>query len=126
MADQREREIDDALGEPAGVHDLSGENEKRHGKQREAVRAVDQVLREDLRIELVEVDHQGDAAGEQREGDRNAERHRPEQRAQEDGDGHSSSFTMTSSSSRARPVIARQLSRTSSTAADTANTTPEA
>ena len=76
------------LRQSAGVHDLAGEDEERHGHQRKAVGAVDQVLRDDLRVHHVEVVHQRHAADQQRERDRHAERHRAEQRDEEDGDGH--------------------------------------
>jgi hypothetical protein len=88
VAHQRQRHVDDALRQAAGVHDLAGEHEERHRHEREAVGAVDEVLRDDLRIHHVEVIHQGDAADEQRERDRHADRHGTQQREQEDGNGH--------------------------------------
>ena len=42
VADQRQREVDDALRQAADVHDLAGQHEERHRQQREAVGAVDQ------------------------------------------------------------------------------------
>ena len=68
----------------ADVHDLAGQHEEGHGQQREAVGAVDHVLRQDLRVEHVQVPHQRDAADEQRVGDGHAQRHGAEQRAEED------------------------------------------
>ena len=62
VADERQRDVDDALRQAADVHDLAGQHEERHRHQREAVGAVDHVLREDLRVEDVEVPHQRDAA----------------------------------------------------------------
>jgi hypothetical protein len=55
VADHRERHVDDAPRQAAGVHDLAGQHEEGHGQQREAVGAVDQVLRQDLRVEHVQV-----------------------------------------------------------------------
>ena len=55
-----------------------------------AVGAVDDVLRDDLRIEDIELNHQRDAADDQREGDRHAERHGAQQRQREDRDRHAS------------------------------------
>ena len=55
------------------VHHLAGQHEEGHGQQREAVGAVDQVLRQDLGIEHVQLPHQRDAAQQQREGDRNTD-----------------------------------------------------
>jgi hypothetical protein len=92
VADQGHGELHDAARQAAGVHDLAGQHEEGHGQQREAVGAFDGVLREDLRVEHVHVPHQRGAAGEQREGDRHAERHGAEQRPQEDGDGHVATF----------------------------------
>ncbi len=48
MADEGQRHIDDAARQAAGVHDLAGQHEERHGHQREAVGPVDDVLRDDL------------------------------------------------------------------------------
>ncbi|MGY4365229.1 hypothetical protein ACVW1A_001294 [Bradyrhizobium sp. LB1.3] len=61
---------------------------KGNGHQRKAVRAVDDVLRHDLRVEHVDRAHQGDAADEERKGDRHAQRHGAEQRERKDGDRH--------------------------------------
>ena len=49
MADQRQRDVDDAPGEPAAIHELAGQHEERHRHQRKAVGAVDDVLGDDLR-----------------------------------------------------------------------------
>ena len=54
---------------------VAGEEEERNREEREAVRALDQVLREDLGIEEMQVGHERDAAHQQRERDRDAERH---------------------------------------------------
>ena len=88
MPDEWQRDIDDALGEAALVHDFAGQHEERHGHQRKAVGAVDDVLRDDLRIEDVERMHQRDAADQQRECDRHPDRHGAEQREGEDRDRH--------------------------------------
>jgi hypothetical protein len=88
MPDCDEGDIDDAPGQPSLVHDLAGEHEERNGHQRKAVGAIDDVLRHDLRIEHVDRAHQCDAADDQREGDRHAQRHGAEQRKGKDRDGH--------------------------------------
>jgi hypothetical protein len=44
-------------GQSAGVQDHAREHEEGHRHQREAVGAVDEVLRDDLRVEYVEVVH---------------------------------------------------------------------
>ncbi len=85
---QRERHVDDAFRQAAGVHDLACQQEERGGHQREAVGAGDEVLRDDLRVHHVELVHERDAAHEQRERDRHSERHGAQKREQEDGDGH--------------------------------------
>ena len=127
VADHRERHVDDALRQPADVHDLAGQQEERHRQQREAVGAFDQVLRQDLRVEKLEMPHQSHAAHQQRVGDRDAEGHGAEQGAEKDRDGQGFSsvpLTITRSASESRPVRMRHRSRSSSTAANTANTTP--
>ena len=43
-ADQREREVVDAVGDPGGVHQVAGEDEERHREQREAVDAADHAV----------------------------------------------------------------------------------
>jgi hypothetical protein len=88
MADQRHGDVDNARCQSAPVHEFAGEHEERHGHQRETVRAVDDVLRDDLGIEYVEGHHQRDPADEQRIGDGHADRHGAEKREGEDGDGH--------------------------------------
>ena len=88
VADQRQREIDDPLGQPAGVHQLAGEQEERDRQQHERVGAVEDLLRDDLAVVDAEVRHQRDAADDQRERDRHADRHGAHQRHEEDGDGH--------------------------------------
>ncbi|MNY22302.1 hypothetical protein D3C86_1559020 [compost metagenome] len=81
MAEQRHRQGDDAPRQAAGVHQLAGEHEERDRQQREAVGTADQVLREDLRIETVQLDHQGDTGQHQGEGHRDAHGHGTQQGA---------------------------------------------
>ena len=105
VADHHQRHVDDAPRQAADVHHLAGEQEEGHREQRVAVGAVDQVLRQDLRVEHPELPHQRRAADEQGERDRDADRHRREQRADEDEERHtSSSRTITRSASLAWPV----------------------
>ena len=98
-------------------------------------------------VEHVDAMHQRDAADQQRKGDRHAERHRAEQRAQEDEDGHrgllveswvtpstsasrwarsSDSCVITRSASATLPVTTRQSSCSSSRKAGTAKASPDA
>jgi hypothetical protein len=88
VAYQRHREFDDALGQPALVHDLAGQQEERHGQQRVVVGAAQQVLRQDLGLEHVHVPHQRHTADQQRHRDGNADRHREHQRAKENRECH--------------------------------------
>ncbi len=154
VAHQRQREVDDAARQAADVHDLAGQHEEGHGQQREAVGAVDQVLRQDLR-------HRTDPGATSAPRRRRAARRRsacrsPWRRAAEprkmamvmacsrDGvaaDGTSAS-SRSSSAAAPRALLlfgfldhdqlvlgqlagsTRQRSSSSSTAADTANTMP--
>jgi len=54
VAHQRHGEVNNAAGQAARVHHLACEHEERHGQQRKAVSAVDDVLRQDLRVEHVQ------------------------------------------------------------------------
>ena len=65
VAHQRECKIDNAPRQAAGIHHLAGEHEKRHRQQRKTVRAIDDVLRQDLRVKHVQVPHQCGATQEQ-------------------------------------------------------------
>jgi hypothetical protein len=108
VAHHHQRHIDDAARQAADVHQLAGEEEEGHRQERIAVGAVDQVLRQDLRVEHAELPHQRGPAHQQGERDRDADRHRREQRADEDEDRHTcSSRTMTRSASLAWPVSSR-------------------
>ena len=59
MADHRVGDFDDLMGNAAFVHNFAGQHEERDGHQREVVRPRDEVLRQDLGIERIEVEHQG-------------------------------------------------------------------
>ena len=88
MSDEGKRDVDDAFGQSAGIHDLASENEERHGEEGKAVNAVDDVLRDDLRIHHVHVEHQRNAADEQRKRDGHADCHGRRGASDEDDDGH--------------------------------------
>jgi hypothetical protein len=88
VADQGQRQVDDAARQPADVHDLARQHEEGHGQQRKAVGAADQVLRQDLKIQQVQMPHQGHAAGQQGKRDRNADCHRRQQRSDKYQNGH--------------------------------------
>jgi hypothetical protein len=88
MADERAGELDDALRQPAGVHELAGEDEERHGHQHEVVGTADGVLRDDLGVELIELQHDADAGHEQCEGDRHADGDGGDENAEKDQRAH--------------------------------------
>ena len=67
VADPGHRHGDDPPRHAAGVHEFAGQHEEGDGHQNEVVGAVDGVLRDQLRIEHVHVQHQCDAADHQRE-----------------------------------------------------------
>ena len=79
MADDGKGHIDDPLGEPAGIHDLAREHEEGDGHQGKAVRPVDEIHGDDLGVHQVHIEHHGKAAGDQGDGDRHSDRHRPQQ-----------------------------------------------
>ena len=92
MADQCHGKVHDAAGQTACIHDFTRQHEEWNRQQREAVGALKQVLREDLRIEHVEVPHQGSTAQQQGKSDGHTQRHRADQRAQKNQNGHGSKF----------------------------------
>jgi len=79
MTHQGGGEHHDALGQTPRVHDLAGQHEEGHGQQREAVGPLHQVLRQDLRVEVVQLQHQRHARDQQRVGDGHAQRHGQQQ-----------------------------------------------
>jgi len=85
-AGDRNREVVDAVGDPRGVHQISGEDEERHRKQRERVDAAGHAVQDH------EVRDAGDEVGvEQRgTGQRDKHGHAGEQHKKEDKDedGH--------------------------------------
>jgi hypothetical protein len=83
VPDDRHGHAHDALGEAAGIHDLAGEEEERNRHQREGRRAVDQVLRDDLRVDDVELEHQRHGGQQDGEGDRYADEHAERERSEE-------------------------------------------
>ena len=52
VAHPGQREVDDALGDAPGVHQLAGQQEEGNRQQREAVGALDHLLRHQGRVEL--------------------------------------------------------------------------
>ncbi|MCY1533524.1 hypothetical protein D9M68_688550 [compost metagenome] len=70
---------DDALGNTTGVHQFASQDKERHGQQREAVGAGEQVLRQQLYIPELQVPHQHRTGEDQREGDGHAEGHETQQ-----------------------------------------------
>ncbi|MNG05805.1 hypothetical protein D3C84_890170 [compost metagenome] len=88
MAHQGHGQGDDAPRQATSIHQLAGEHEEWNGQQREAIGAADQVLREDLCIEGVELHHQCHAGEQQSEGHWDAQGHGSQQGAEEYGDSH--------------------------------------
>lgn len=84
MSNERHGKIDKAARNAAGVHDLPGKKEERHGEKRIAVCAVDHIFGDNLSVEHAQLPHEHGAGNQQRECDRDAERHGPEERADED------------------------------------------
>jgi hypothetical protein len=60
------RHVDDAPADPAGVHQLAGQDEEGHREQRKAVDTGHQVLRQQLRVP--EIEHPGHAGAGQHQG----------------------------------------------------------
>ncbi len=78
-ADQRQREVVDAVGDAGVVHQVAGEDEERHGEQREAVDAADHPVDDDHRRRGAgqpDVDERG---ARHRDGDRDAGHHQREE-----------------------------------------------
>jgi hypothetical protein len=90
MTQACKREGDDALRQPADIHQFTGEQEERHRQELEVVRADDHVLRHDLAVEIPEPQHERERADDKREGNRHAQRHGSEQGNEENDDRHSS------------------------------------
>ena len=53
--------VDNAFGQAAGIHELTGQNEERHCHQHKVVSAANGVLHHDLRIKLTQLQHDGNA-----------------------------------------------------------------
>src|SRR4051794_40842713 len=127
MTDGDKGDMDDAFCQAALVHQLARQHKERDRHQWKTIRAVDDVLRHDLGIEHADRAHQRDAADDQRERNRHAERHRAEQGEGEDRDRHvwsSVSLTATISASLAWPETTRNRSYSKRMPAETPNTTP--
>ncbi|OMP13249.1 hypothetical protein COLO4_02012 [Corchorus olitorius] len=92
MADQRNRKVDDAARQTAGIHQFTGQDEEGNGEQREGIGAGDHVLGDDRRIEHAHVPHQHDAAEHQRKGNGNADGHGAEKRADKNQKCHVSAL----------------------------------
>ena len=75
MADQSERDIDDALGEAAAVHQLTRQHEEGDGQQRKAVGTFHHVLSQDLGLKHIQVPHQCCATQQQGIGNGDAHSH---------------------------------------------------
>ncbi len=123
---QRHGNVDDAFGQATDIHDLAGQHEERHGHQWEAVRPVEQVLGNDLRVEQIQVEHQRHTDHQQGKRDGHAQCHAAHQGTEENNQRHgrvllmwsgvmelgvitsaSLSLTITNSSSPSLPDSAR-------------------
>ena len=125
VPDEGECEIDDPSRQTTDIHHLAGKDEQRRGEKRKAVGSVDDVLGQDLRIEHLQLPHQRDAGREQREGDRDAEQHRGDERQEKDGERHAlASPPSWAAGARVRPKATPNRSLTRIAAAETLKTTP--
>lgn len=119
----------DAAAQATGVHELAGQQEKRHGQQGKIVRTIHKALRQNLAVKSVDhavaghVGHQGQTANQQRISHWHPQGHGPEQTEHEHSNGHagprtsgavsattawsSDTPTLTSSESAKRPVSKR-------------------
>ena len=88
MAHQRQCQPDDAFGQATRIHHLTGQHEKRHGQQREAVGTLNHILRQDLGVKHVQVPHQGGTTQQQRKRNGHTNHHGGQQGKQEYGNGH--------------------------------------
>src|ERR1700752_967128 len=86
MTDERAGEIDKLLADAACRHDRAGEDEVGHCEQRERVELPEHLLGEERHHELRQ-DRDADEADQRNaEQDRDADKHRPEQERQQEGD----------------------------------------
>ena len=88
VADGLVRELEDATRDAAGVHDVAGQDEKRHGHERKGVAdAHGHALHGDDRADVVG-DQVEQRADEQGEGYRHAQDDQQEKGAEQQGDHH--------------------------------------
>ncbi|MOA52275.1 hypothetical protein D3C78_1755470 [compost metagenome] len=73
MADEHAGQTHDAARNAARVHEFACQHEQGHGHQREAVGARQHVLRQDLGVEEIQLEHHRQGAEQQREGNRHAQ-----------------------------------------------------
>ncbi len=84
MAYQRLAEADDTPGDAAGIHDLAGQDEERHGQQRETVDTVVQAGEQGSEEAALVIHHQAEArAGEQCKHHRHTQRHQHQEQPEE-------------------------------------------
>ncbi len=95
-ADELRREAQQHLGERAAGHQLGGQDEERHGHQREDVDAAEQVLRERNERQPAVHEDRRERGAAQRERDRHAECEQRDTGGEERGDH---SFTASASNS---------------------------
>ncbi len=82
-ADQRQREVVDPVRDAGVVHQVAGEDEERHGEQREAVEAADHPVDDHHRRRASRQPDVDQRCARHRDGDRNAGHHQREERGEE-------------------------------------------
>jgi hypothetical protein len=84
-ADQREREVVDAVGDAGVVHQVAGEDEEGHRQQREAVDAADHAVHHGERRQLAADQDVDQRAAGHRDGHRDATGHHQQEQRLEHG-----------------------------------------
>ena len=82
-ADQRQREVVDAVGDAGVVHQVAGEDEERHREQREAVDAADHPVHDHHRRRAPGQPDVDERRARHRDGDRDAGHHQREEHAEQ-------------------------------------------
>ena len=87
-SDERNRELHEAPGDAAGVHDVPGEDEQRQRKQHEVVHPTDDLLRERQLPASAHRQVDGDACRERDENGHAQQDEQAEKRNDQTGDQH--------------------------------------
>ena len=89
MAHKTARQIDDALGNAARIHQFASQNEARYGHQWINVCSGQHVLRNELRIKEIQVEHQSHAGQDQGKRNRHTQDHQTDQGSEKNRENHS-------------------------------------